>query len=159
MFKKQRNVVAPLPQRRKSDLDCVQPKEQVLPEALFIGELLGRHIGCGNDPHVDRKGTVRPYRDYLALLECGKQLRLKMKRQIPNLVEEKRAVVCCLEPADAFAGCAREGTFDVSEQLRLRTPSPTSRRGPPRPLVRRISGTGGGFRGRRSPCQCRSHQE
>ena len=142
----------------KSDLDRVEPEQQVLAEAPFVGQLVGRQVGRGDDPHVDRHRPVGPDRDDLALLERGQQLGLEVERQIADLVEEQRAAVGRLEPADAVAAGAGEGALHMAEQLGLEQALRRSRRGRPRPSARRCAATGGGFRARRSPCRCRSRR-
>ena len=103
MVEQDRNVLAPFAQRRQLDLDRVEPEQQVLAEALLVGERVGRYVGGGDHPHVDRNRLVRPDRHHLALLERGQQLGLEVKRQIADLVEEQGAVVGGLEAADAVA--------------------------------------------------------
>ncbi len=95
MVEQQRDVVAPLAQRRQVDLDRVEPEQQVLAEALLVGQLLGRQVGRGDHPHVDRHRPVGADRNHLPLLERGQQLGLEMERQVADLVEEQ---ACCGRP-------------------------------------------------------------
>ena len=64
MVEQDRNVFAPLAQRRKLDLDRVEAEQQVLPEALLVGELVLRHVGRGDHADVDRRSACsrRPAR-------------------------------------------------------------------------------------------------
>src|SRR5215831_17770235 len=68
------DVLAALPQRRKLDLDRIQSEEEVLAKLLLVGELVGRGVGCSNDPDIDRDRPVRSNRKDLTLLEGGEQL-------------------------------------------------------------------------------------
>ena len=63
MVEQNRDVVAPFAERRQLDLDRVEAEQQVLPEALFVGQLVGRHVGRGDNPDVDRDRLVGADRD------------------------------------------------------------------------------------------------
>jgi hypothetical protein len=100
MVDEQGHVLAPLAQRRQLDLDRVEPEQQVLAEQALVAEPVGREVGGGDDPDVDRHRPVGADRDHLALLERGQQLGLEVERQVADLVEEQGAAVRRLEPAD-----------------------------------------------------------
>src|SRR5262249_2403806 len=117
MIEQDRNILAPLTERRKLDLDCIETEEQVLAEALLVRKLFGRGIGRRNDADIDRNGFVRSDRNHLPLLKCSQELGLKMQRQVADLVQEQGAVVRRLEAADPLASGAGERAFDVTEEL------------------------------------------
>ena len=96
------DVLAPLAQGRQLDLDRVEPEQQVLAEAALVGELVGRAIGRGDHPDVDRHRLVGADRHDLALLERGQQFGLEVERQIADLVEEQGAA--CPPPASGRSG-------------------------------------------------------
>ena len=55
----------------------------------------------------------------LAFLQHAQELALRRRRQIANLVEQERAAVGQLEPAETAAIRAGERAFFVTEQLTL----------------------------------------
>src|SRR5262245_38346793 len=55
----------------------------------------------------------------LALLKYPKKLCLRVHWHIANLIEKNRAVARLLEAADPALDSAREGSFDMAEQLCL----------------------------------------
>src|SRR4029079_9849072 len=113
----QRDVLAPLAQRRKLDLDRVETEQQVLPEPALVGELPGRDVGRGAHADVDRDRLVGADRKHLPLLERRQELGLEVERKIASLCEYERALVGALEAADALARGPREGALGVAEQL------------------------------------------
>src|SRR5207344_1806530 len=52
-----RDVFAPLAQRRQGDLDRVQAKKKILPEASCGDFLVQIGIGCGNDADIGMQGS------------------------------------------------------------------------------------------------------
>src|SRR6266403_1362547 len=79
------DVVAALPQRRKADLDGVEPEEQVLPEASggHFGGNVG--VGRGEDPHVDLARARGAHPLDLAALEHAQELGLLPKLERADL--------------------------------------------------------------------------
>src|SRR5947208_6181343 len=98
----QRDIGAPLAQRRESDLDRVETKQQILAEAP--GFHLGLDVGVGgcDDAYVRTPRARGAYALVLAGLEHAQQLRLLRHRQIRDLVEEQRAALGELEATDAI---------------------------------------------------------
>ena len=111
-----RHVLKPLAQWGHPDGEHVQPVIEILAEAALIDEadqiLSGRRdqaeIDLGRVPGADRIDV--------AVLQGAQQLHLSVERQLPDLVEEQRALVGLDELAGALLGGAGEGALLVAEQ-------------------------------------------
>src|SRR6185503_15062891 len=101
MLEQQRDVLAPLAQRRQQDVDCVDAVEEIGPEYVCIRQTLRREIGRADEAYVDGFGFVRANRRHFPPLERGEQLALQMERHVADLVEKQRAARDCAEEADA----------------------------------------------------------
>ncbi|HEU4404828.1 MAG TPA: hypothetical protein VFS43_06010 [Polyangiaceae bacterium] len=118
-LREQRDVVAPLAQRRHVELDHVEPVVQVFAEAA--GRDLGHEVLVGgrDDAHVDPRRPLGAQRLHLALLDRAQQLGLRRKAEVGDLVEEEHAAVGEGELAALVAGRAGEGALLVAEELGL----------------------------------------
>src|SRR5207249_8448713 len=77
----------------------------------------------GDDPHVDLHRLAAAHALELALLEHTQELHLRLRGQLPDLVQEDRPAVRELEAAGpAFRG-AGEGALLVAEELALDEPA------------------------------------
>ena len=115
----QRDVVAALAQRGQLDADDLEPVIEVLAE-LPLGDGVAQFAmrrRYQTDADLDR--LVGPDPDNLAGLEDAEQLDLDGHRHVADLVEEERAAVGVLEPADPVAVRTGEGPLDVAEELAL----------------------------------------
>src|SRR6266542_2535184 len=117
--REERNVLAPIAERREPHRHDVQPVEQVLaeaPGAHLGGEVLVRR---GDDPdvHLDRLRPAEPLHD--AVLQHAQELHLDRRRHLPHLVEEQRAAMGAFEAALLAPGGAGERALLVPEELRL----------------------------------------
>ena len=99
MLHQQRNVVAPLAQRRQLHRDDVQAVEQILAERAVRDHLREVAVGRGDDAHVDLDRVRVADALELALLQHAQQLRLQRRAHRPDFVEEERALVRLLEAA------------------------------------------------------------
>jgi hypothetical protein len=97
----QGDVLPPVAQRRQVHLDGVEAEQQVLPESA--GGDLGVQVGVGgrDQPHADLSRLRRAEPLELAGLDDAQQLLLLRQRDVGDFVEEQRAAVGQLEPADA----------------------------------------------------------
>ena len=115
----QRDVLAPLAQRRKLNRDDVQPVVEVLAEAALAhhGGQVG--IGCGQDAHIgpDRFRPAQTHEG--AFLDHTQQLGLRLGADRADFVEEQRALVGHLEQALLRGHRAGEGAADMAEQQRF----------------------------------------
>jgi hypothetical protein len=74
-------------------------------------------MGCGHNPNVNfpRGRTAQPLE--FSLLEYAKEFRLQFEWHIANFIQEKRASVCQLKPANLLSDRAGEGAALVAKQL------------------------------------------
>ena len=94
----QRNVLAPLPQRRQRDGEHVEAVPEVFAEAARLHLLEEVAIGRGDDARVGLERDVAADALELAVLEHAQQLGLQVQRQLADFVEEERGAVGDLEP-------------------------------------------------------------
>ena len=136
--REQGHVLPSLAQRRQLDHDHVQPVEEIFPKGAVVDEALQIDVRRRDDAHVDLDGIDAAQSHELALLDDPQELRLGVEGHGADLVEEDAALVCELE--QALLGChgTREGSLDVSEQVRFQqvgreTPGVHGDEGPLRP--------------------------
>jgi len=119
VFEQQRNVLAPLAQRRDMQLGDVQPVQQVLAEAPAAHLFQQIRLGRADHPQVDLDAAVGAQPLQGLLLQYAQQLDLLRQRHAFDLVEEQRAAGGMLDAADALALGAGEGAALMAEQLAL----------------------------------------
>src|SRR6185503_16228619 len=113
------DVVTALAQRRHLDRENAEPVEQVLTESPFGDGLLEIAVRRRDHAHVDGMRAIVSDALVLALLQHSQQLALQIERNFPYFVEENRAAIRELKPADTIAMRASERAFDVPEKLAL----------------------------------------
>src|SRR5262245_55572480 len=119
MIDEERNVVAPLPKREQVDRHHLEPVVQISPERLGADRFLQVQIGGGDDPDVDPDSPTAADALDLPFLEHPQQLRLELRLERADLIEEQRAPLSQLELAEPPLERARERASLVAEQLRL----------------------------------------
>src|SRR5882724_1258818 len=119
MFCQSGDVLAPLAQGRQDDWDDVEAIEQVIAELTLLHELPQVAVGCGQHPHVRRRGSVGPDRSYLALLYNPEELDLQRWRHLPNFIQKECPTVGFFKEALLMCSSPGEGALNVSEDLRL----------------------------------------
>ncbi len=98
---------AALAQRRIENRKHVEAVVQVAPE-LLVGDHLGEiAVGRRDEPDVDADGAVAAQPLELLFLQHAQEFRLQLERDVADLVEEQRAAVRQLEPADLLRDGAR----------------------------------------------------
>ena len=117
--REQRDVLAPLAQRRHVHREHREPVKEIRakPAALHLAREVA--VGRGDHAHVDAVHAIAADALDLALLQRAQQLRLQLQRQLADLVEEQRAAVGDLELAGPIALRAGERARHVPEQLAL----------------------------------------
>src|SRR5262249_22318492 len=113
-----RDVGPPLPERRDIDRKNAQSIEEIRPKRAARHGGLQVPVRRGDDADVDLDRAGRAEALELAFLENPQQGELRVEGQIADLVEEDRAAVGELEPADAAGQCPGERALFVAEQLR-----------------------------------------
>ena len=112
----QRNVFAPVAQRRQIDVDDVEPVVEILAEFLFFHHLAQVGIGGRQNPHVHLHHFVRAERREFLLLNHAQQLRLRFRPDGAHFVEKDRAFVGDFERAFLVVNGAGERAFHMPEQ-------------------------------------------
>ncbi len=121
MFREEWDVLQAVAERRHFDGDAVEAVIEVRAEAVPVDELGEGPVRGGEDPDVDRLGTLAADRGDLALLDRAEQRHLAVRAEVGDLVEEEGPAVGQLELAEPAAAGAGERPFLVAEQLRTRT--------------------------------------
>ena len=119
--RQQRDVLAPLAQRRQAQADDVEAMEQVLAERALACTRSSRFwwvAAMTRTLAFDR--LVAADAVELAVGQHAQQPRLQVERHVADLVEEQRAAVGLLEAAAAHRLRAGEGAALVAEQLATR---------------------------------------
>ena len=114
----ERDVLAPLPQRRHDEVDDVDAVEQIFAELSLRDEIA--QVAVGRREHANVRRHRNPLgADLLNLagLEEPQQQPLHPQRHLADFVEEDGAVARHLELAGLVAIGAREAALDVTEQL------------------------------------------
>ena len=114
----ERQVLAPLPERRDAEDDPPQAEVEVLAEAAGPRVRQEVAVGRGDHPDVDAGRAGRPDRPDLAAREEPEQGGLRLGGELADLVEEDRAAVGGGEQAGPPLHGAGEGAALVPEELR-----------------------------------------
>ncbi len=115
----QRDIVAPLAQRRQKDRDHVDAVVQVGAEFAPGHRLLEILVGGTDQPHIHLDGFVAAHPLELPFLQHAQEFGLESRRDLADLVEKQGAAMGQLETPLAFGGGAGEGAFFVPEQFGL----------------------------------------
>ena len=113
------DIVEPLAQRRHADGHYRETEVEVLAETAAIHLALEIAVGRADDANVHLARARLPDPADLARLERAQELRLKLDRQLADLVEEDGPAVGRLECPDAVAVGAGEAAANVTEKLAL----------------------------------------
>src|SRR5690606_30944420 len=87
----QRNVLAPLAQRRQAQVDHVETIEKILAELAAFHALAQVLVGGGDDADVDMPVAGAAHGAHRAFLQHAQQLHLRARRHVTDLVQEQRA--------------------------------------------------------------------
>ena len=96
------NVFAAFAQRRDVQLHHVQPVKQVLAKSSRLDLLFEVAVRGGEDARVGLDFAIRADALKASVLRHAEQLGLELRRHLADLIEENRAAVRHLEPADAL---------------------------------------------------------
>ena len=88
MFRQQRDVVQPLPQRRNLNRKHVQPVKEVFAESACGGCFLQIPVGRGHDAHIGAARPVVTNSFVPLLLKDAQQLVLNIQRNFPHFIQE-----------------------------------------------------------------------
>ena len=138
--------------------DDVQAVVEVFAEPALLDQLLEIRVGGGDDADVDVNGLASPSGLISPDSRKRSSLGCRSRLELADLVEEQRAVLGGADEAGVVAVGAGERAAAVAEQLAFehlaRDGGAVERH---ERLVRR-GRSSGGWRGRGSPCRCRSRR-
>src|SRR5688500_5126747 len=112
-----RDVIGPLAERRDVHRDEVEAKEEILAEAAVGDGALEIVIRRGEDAHVHLTGLAPTDALDLLRLDGAQQLRLRLRAEVTDLIEEPRSLMGELEASDTPVGRSREGPSFMAEHL------------------------------------------
>ena len=110
-------VLRPLPQRGKRDLDHVEPVVEILPEPPLPKGLFQVDVRRRDDPHVGPARHIVAKALVLLVLDEPEELRLEGEGKIADLVQQKGPALAGADTAGIVADGAGEGPLGVAEQL------------------------------------------
>ena len=117
VIEQQRNLLAPLAQRRNRQLHDVEAVVQVIAEPSLRDQLVEIGVGGRHDPHVDGDRRRLAERMHVARLEEAEQLGLHVHADLADFVEEQRAAGGAADDAGKRVVGAGEGAAPVAEEL------------------------------------------
>src|SRR5688572_14810098 len=115
----ERNILAPLPERRHAQGDRIDPEVQILAQFPLAQRHVEIDVRRADQPEVDVHEPVAADRPVLTLLQDAQQLGLEVRRHLADLIEQQRPAFRHLEETDLVGCGARERPLLVAEQLTL----------------------------------------
>ena len=96
----ERDILWAFTQRRDADGKNIETVVQVASKLVIRDHFLEIAIRRGNEPHIDlqRAAVAQPFE--FPLLQCPQKLWLQFDWDVPNFIQEKRALVGKFKPAD-----------------------------------------------------------
>ena len=145
MLREERDVFAPLAERRDTQRKDLEAIVEVLAEVALGDVFLEVPVGRGDDPHVHPPLLGGAERANLAFLQHAQELRLEREGHLRHFVEKERAAVGNLEEALLVFVGAGEAALAMPEELALEEVLGHRRAvlaheelvAPPRPVVHR----------------------
>ena len=119
VLQQQRDVLAPLPERRGIDADDVQAVIQIFAKARFLDGAREVLVGGGDDADVDLDRLLPAHAVELAFCQHPQQARLQRGRHVADLIEKQRAAVRLFEAPDAARVGTGKRAFLMPEQFGL----------------------------------------
>src|ERR1043165_206183 len=115
--REQQYVLAPLAQRRRTELHHVEPVIEILAEYAFLNGTDDVAIRGCDHPHVHLQLLVAPDARESAVLEEAQQLGLKRPAHVADLIEEDRALMRFLHATRLLFDRAGERALFVTEKF------------------------------------------
>ena len=117
--RKRQNIVAPLAERRKANVEDVQTVIEIRTEFPLRHRIVQIAIGGGDDANVNANRPRPAQSQELTLLEHAQELRLRRRRHLGDFVEEQHAARGQFNLARLRLLRARESSTLESEELGL----------------------------------------
>ena len=112
-------IVEPLAQRRNVEGQHLEPEVQIGAKGTGGHHVVQVPVGGGDEPRRDGTRPRAADSAHLPALQHRQQARLKLQRQLSDLVQVHGAVLGCLDEPGAGGVRVGERALLVSEQLRL----------------------------------------
>ena len=115
----QSEVLATLAQRRQSERQSRQARQQIAAKLLLRGQRLEILLGRSDHAEIDRDRLRGSHRPHLGLLQDAREERLCRRWQLLDGVEEEGAAVGVAHQSPRVIRSAGKGPLAVPEQLRV----------------------------------------
>src|SRR5215831_2348608 len=115
-----RNLRAALTQRRDPQTNYIQPVIKVFAELALSDQLFEISIGRSDDPYINLGRLLFAQRLNLSFLQEPQQLRLDIKRQVADFVDEQSAARRGANDARRVVDGSGESAAPVTEQITFR---------------------------------------
>ena len=113
------NVLPAVAQRRKGNVEYVQPVVEILAKMVASNGLVGWTICRRQYPHCARNIDRTAQTAHFRFLYHAKQLGLRPDRHLADFIEQQGSVLCLLETPNPALHRARERTFLMTEEFAL----------------------------------------
>src|ERR1700758_3404916 len=111
------NVFGALPQRRNGKRKNIQAVKEIAAEFPVLDHAGKVPVRGGHQPNVDMSRARAAESFKLLLLQNAQELRLKLGRNVCNLIEKKRTLVRQLKSPELLSDRTGKGASFVSEEL------------------------------------------
>ena len=115
-----RNILAPLTQRRQMDFNGIEAEQQVFAKLPGLAGSLEIGICGGDEAHINPLGTRRSHALDFSRLQHAQQLGLLAHGHVADLVQKNRAPIRQFEASDAVGAGIRKSALHVAEELTLK---------------------------------------
>ena len=119
MAGEQRDVLAPLAQRRQADADDVEAMEEVFAEQAVLDPRFEILVGRGNHPDIGLDRRMPADAIEMPVRQHAQQARLQLGGHVADFVEEQGAALGLLEAAAPLRLGAGKGAALVAEEFRF----------------------------------------
>src|SRR5712672_556478 len=118
IFREQSNILFSFSKRRNLYRKNLEPIKQITPEGSLGYRSIQISIRSGDDANVnlDGLGASDPFE--FSFLKDSQERDLSVRGQFAYFVEENRASICQLKPAQALLSRPRKGALFMAEKLR-----------------------------------------
>ena len=107
-------------QGRNPDLNDIEPIEEVFAEPPFLDRLLQIPVGGSDDADIRLSGGVISDPFIFFVLEKTQEFWLQVRRQVSNLVQEKRPSFTGCNATGIIPNRTRKGSLHMPEQFALK---------------------------------------
>src|SRR5580692_490432 len=122
MLHQQRNILRTLPQGRNVDRKHIQAIVEIAAKLLLQYHSFQVTMCCGHNAHVNFLRPRASQAFEFTLLQGAKELWLQLERDIADFIQEQRALMGYLKPADLLRDGAGERSPFMAEQFTFEQP-------------------------------------